>query len=80
MEVSDALAWWHEHQNEFPHLHRMALNYLSIPGTPLDASLIYQIWTLPSGLMYLAGQLPTTQNFVTLLYGCRGAGVGGICL
>ena len=32
IEVSDALAWWHEHRNEFPCLNQMALDYLSIPG------------------------------------------------
>ena len=31
--VTDALAWWYEHKNVYPRLHRMALDYLSIPGT-----------------------------------------------
>ncbi len=30
--VTDALAWWYEHKHMYPHLHRMALDYLSIPG------------------------------------------------
>jgi hypothetical protein len=30
--VTDALAWWYEHKNVYPRLHRMALDYLSIPG------------------------------------------------
>jgi hypothetical protein len=30
--VADALAWWYEHKHIYPHLHRMALDYLSIPG------------------------------------------------
>jgi hypothetical protein len=30
--VEDALLWWYEHKHVFPRLHRMALNYLSIPG------------------------------------------------
>src|SRR6266446_123294 len=34
--------------------------------TPLDASLIHQIWTLPSSLTHPGGQLPTTQKTVTI--------------
>jgi hypothetical protein len=30
--VTDALAWWYEHKHVYPCLHRMALDYLSIPG------------------------------------------------
>ena len=30
--VTDALAWWYAHKDEYPRLHRMALDYLSIPG------------------------------------------------
>jgi hAT family C-terminal dimerisation region len=30
--VTDALAWWYEHKHIYPRLHRMALDYLSIPG------------------------------------------------
>ena len=30
--VTDMLAWWYEHQHVYPHLHLMALDYLSIPG------------------------------------------------
>ena len=30
--VTDALAWWYEHKYVYPRLHRMALDYLSIPG------------------------------------------------
>ncbi|OBZ79948.1 putative AC transposase [Grifola frondosa] len=29
--VADALAWWHERRGTYPHLSRMALDYLSIP-------------------------------------------------
>lgn len=32
IDVPDALAWWHGQKNSFPRLHRMALDYLSIPG------------------------------------------------
>ncbi len=32
-DVSDALAWCHEQRHGYPHLHRMALDYLSIPGS-----------------------------------------------
>jgi hAT family C-terminal dimerisation region len=30
--VTDALAWWYGHKHVYPRLHRMALDYLSIPG------------------------------------------------
>ena len=30
--VIDALAWWHERHASYPHLSRMALDYLTIPG------------------------------------------------
>jgi hypothetical protein len=31
-DVTDALLWWYEHKHVYPHLYRMALDYLSIPG------------------------------------------------
>ena len=31
--VKDALAWWVTNQAVYPHLSRMGLDYLSIPGT-----------------------------------------------
>ena len=31
-DVKDPLQWWYEHKHIYPHLHRMALDYLSIPG------------------------------------------------
>ena len=31
-EVTDVLLWWYEHKHIYPHLYRMALDYLSIPG------------------------------------------------
>ena len=30
--VEDPLLWWFEHKHVYPHLYRMALGYLSIPG------------------------------------------------
>ncbi len=33
VHVTDALAWWYEQRHVYPRLHRMALDYLSIPGT-----------------------------------------------
>ena len=32
VDVVDALAWWHENRYAYPRLHRMAIDYLSIPG------------------------------------------------
>lgn len=31
--ITDAMGWWHDRQTQFPRLSRMALDYLSIPGT-----------------------------------------------
>ena len=30
--VDDVLMWWHEHSAMYPHLSRMALDYLTVPG------------------------------------------------
>jgi hypothetical protein len=30
--VTDVIAWWYERRSVYPRLHRMALNYLTIPG------------------------------------------------
>ena len=32
-QVADVLLWWTERKATYPHLSRMALDYLSIPGT-----------------------------------------------
>ena len=34
-QVVDVLMWWTEHKATYPHLARMALDYLSIPGMSL---------------------------------------------
>jgi hypothetical protein len=31
-KVNDPLRWWVDNQHTYPNLHRMALDYLSIPG------------------------------------------------
>ena len=31
-DVADPLKWWDEHRSTYPHLSRMALDYLTIPG------------------------------------------------
>lgn len=31
-QVKDVLLWWNEQKPMYPHLSRMALDYLSIPG------------------------------------------------
>ena len=30
--VTDVLAWWYKRKAIYPHLHQMALDYLTIPG------------------------------------------------
>lgn len=32
-KVTDVCAWWYERWTVYPHLYRMALDYLTIPGT-----------------------------------------------
>lgn len=32
LDVKDGIRWWHERKHLYPHLYRMALDYLSIPG------------------------------------------------
>lgn len=31
-DIADPIAWWHGHRKTYPHLSRMALDYLTIPG------------------------------------------------
>lgn len=31
-DIADPIAWWHGHRKTYPHLSRMALDYLMIPG------------------------------------------------
>jgi hAT family C-terminal dimerisation region len=31
--VDDPIEWWVDHRDTYPHLFRMALDYLTIPGT-----------------------------------------------
>jgi hypothetical protein len=31
-QVDNVLLWWHERKSMYPHLSRMALDYLTIPG------------------------------------------------
>lgn len=31
--TDDVLMWWHDHEHQYPKLSRMALDFLSIPGT-----------------------------------------------
>ena len=40
--VVDALQWWVERQGAYPHLARMACDFLSIPGKTLSVSSSHQ--------------------------------------
>jgi hypothetical protein len=47
--VRDAIAWWYEKRLVYPRLHRMALDYLTIPGKFIyfsSSSQIYLIYQL----------------------------------
>lgn len=43
--ADDALAWWYERRHIFPRLSRMARDYLSIPGEPLDLFILSTLLT-----------------------------------
>jgi hypothetical protein len=40
-QVSDVCAWWYEHRAAYPRLHRMALDYLTIPGVSFQSYIIH---------------------------------------
>lgn len=45
--VTDALTWWHEKRVIYPRLHRMAMDYLTIPGElVLISPLTFNIYCL----------------------------------
>ena len=45
--IEDVFIWWYEHKHIYPCLYRMALDYLTIPGTPsLLSVLLYSLITL----------------------------------
>lgn len=37
-QVTDPIRWWHDQKVSYPHLHRMALDYLTIPGKHIHVS------------------------------------------
>lgn len=41
--VTDAIIWWHERRHTYPSLSRMALDYLTIPGTYISSFSRYLI-------------------------------------
>jgi hAT family C-terminal dimerisation region len=48
LHVKDGLRWWYDRKHLYPRLHRMAMDYLSIPGKffflfSIDCLLIYMI-------------------------------------
>ena len=56
--VIDALAWWVGKHATYPHLSRMALNYLSIPGR----------WNLQHSFMLLTRYLTATSVDVECIF------------
>ena len=38
-QVNDVFKWWYEQRGAYPHLHYMALDYLTIPGMYLKLCL-----------------------------------------
>ena len=57
--VTDALAWWYAHKDEYLRLHRMALDYLSIPGM----FLILNTCNFSSPLIFLATSVDVERTF-----------------
>ena len=39
----DLINWWYERQGVYPHLHHMALDYLTIPGMYFIYDLIFKL-------------------------------------
>ncbi|OJA08716.1 hypothetical protein AZE42_07093 [Rhizopogon vesiculosus] len=39
--ATNPIAWWHERQKLFPRLSRMAIDYLTIPATPVDVERLF---------------------------------------
>lgn len=54
-QVTDVLVWWTERKATYPHLSRMALDYLSIPGTSSNllccTNYLIQLLTLQQPLL-----------------------------
>jgi len=44
--VTDVCAWWYEQRLVYPRLHRMALDYLTIPGVYITSLLLFLFWLL----------------------------------
>ncbi|OJA12661.1 hypothetical protein AZE42_13159 [Rhizopogon vesiculosus] len=39
--TANAIAWWHERHASYPHLSRMAMDYLTIPATSVDVEHLF---------------------------------------
>ena len=39
--VDDVFIWWYERKHIYPHLHRMALDYLTIPGMLMSIPVLF---------------------------------------
>uniref|UniRef100_A0A1X7TCX8 HAT C-terminal dimerisation domain-containing protein n=1 Tax=Amphimedon queenslandica TaxID=400682 RepID=A0A1X7TCX8_AMPQE len=37
----DPIVWWSEHEAAYPSLHKLAMKYLSIPGTSVPAERLF---------------------------------------
>ena len=40
---TDILTWWAEHESEYPHLSKMARQYLGVPATSASAERLFSI-------------------------------------
>ncbi|KDR66669.1 hypothetical protein GALMADRAFT_1141875 [Galerina marginata CBS 339.88] len=40
-DVTDPIRWWYERKTTYPRLHRMALDYLTIPATSVDVERVF---------------------------------------
>ena len=57
---SDLLQWWAEHKSDFPHLSRMARQFLSVPATSASAERVFSL----AGRIF--SDLTQNQNDTTL--------------
>ena len=67
--IIDALAWWVGKHATYPHLSRMALNYLSIPGR----------WNLQHSFVLLTRYLSATSVDVKCIFSCGWLLLSHVC-
>ncbi|KAJ3513591.1 hypothetical protein NLJ89_g2860 [Agrocybe chaxingu] len=66
--VTDPFAWWYERRTMYPHLHRMALDYLCIPATSVDVERVFSQGRLL--LSHVRSRLSVQSTRALICLGC----------